>query len=274
MPWRTRIAPTPSGFLHAGNAVNFLIAFKLARAVGGSVLLRIDDLDAERMRPEYLDDIFRSLEWLGIAWDEGPTGPDDFLRGWSQRSRIDRYQGLADALRAGGHLYACGCSRARAVACACGTRGLPFDAPGMSWRLRVAPPCPVAIARWPRGTRSVDLATAMPHPVLRRRDGRPAYQLASLADDVEHRIDLVVRGEDLLPSTACQLHIANVLGLSAFSEARFVHHPVLLDEQGGKLSKSEGASSLKAMREAGIFPMELHATAGRMIELMAAGSTV
>jgi glutamyl-tRNA synthetase len=108
---RTRIAPTPSGFLHAGNAVNFLITHELARAARGTLLLRIDDLDAERARPEYLDDIFRSLEWLGIDWDEGPTGPEDFLRNWSQRSRIERYSELLLGLRKGGHLYACECSR-------------------------------------------------------------------------------------------------------------------------------------------------------------------
>lgn len=263
---RTRIAPTPSGFLHAGNAVNFLIAFKLARAGGGSVLLRIDDLDAARTRQECLDDIFRSLEWLGIEWDEGPSGPVDFRRTWSQRLRIDRYQGLADALRAGGHLFACGCSRVRAVACACGARNLPFDAPGMSWRLRTTPPCPVAIRRWPRGTGSIDLATALPHPVVRRRDGMPAYQLASLADDVDRRIDLVVRGEDLLPSTACQLHLADVLGLASFMAVRFIHHGLLTDERGRKLSKSDGATSLKAMREAGASPTMLHETAERMIQ--------
>ena len=119
---RTRIAPTPSGYLHAGNAVNFLLTAELARLHGGSLLLRIDDLDAERARPEYLDDIFHSLEWLGIAWHEGPRDAADFQRNWSQRTRIGRYQVLLDQLRRGGHLYACTCSRKELPTCRCRTR--------------------------------------------------------------------------------------------------------------------------------------------------------
>jgi glutamyl/glutaminyl-tRNA synthetase len=260
---RTRLAPTPSGFLHAGNAINFLLTYQLARATGSAILLRIDDLDAERVRPAYLEDIFRSLEWLGITWDEGPSGPEEHQRDWSQRKRIPRYQELADALRAKGLVYGCTCSRQQVrerstdgrYPGTCRDLGLPLDAPDTAWRLRLAPTGPIGIPLLTGGIQPVDLMAHMGDPVVRQRAGDgpgvPAYQLASLADDVDRRITFVVRGEDLLPSTACQLHIAELLGLNEFEVVRFLHHPLLLDPEGRKLSKSEGASSLQAMQAAG-----------------------
>ncbi len=106
----------------------------------------------------------------------------------------------------------------------------------------------------------------MRDPVLRQRNGRPAYQIASLADDVDFGIDLIVRGADLLPSTACQLLLAELLGLTAFTRTRFIHHPLITALDGTKLSKSDGASSLKAMREAGIAPDALHAQADALFD--------
>jgi hypothetical protein len=91
----TRLAPTPSGYLHAGNAINFLITARLAQESGSRVLLRIDDLDQERVRPEYVEDVFRSLEWLGIHWDDGPSGPEELYSTWSQQLRTARYLTLA-----------------------------------------------------------------------------------------------------------------------------------------------------------------------------------
>ncbi len=107
----TRIAPTPSGYLHAGNGAAFILAWKLAREAGGKILLRIDDLDAERVRPEYVEDIFETLHWLGVEWDEGPRNTDELQSTWSQHLRMARYQELVEQLREGGHLYACSCSR-------------------------------------------------------------------------------------------------------------------------------------------------------------------
>ena len=270
--FRTRIAPTPSGFLHAGNAVNFLIAFKLAREAGGSIFLRIDDLDAERMRPAYVEDIFRSLEWLGITWDEGPSGPEDFHRNWSQRLRLDRYVEMIQALRVGGHLYACTCSRKQFPSCTCAGRGRSFDAPGTAWRLQLPSPCPVIIPGWSGAPRTIDLLPDLRDPVIRQRNGLPSYQIASLADDIDHTITVIVRGEDLLPSSACQLHVARLLGDDHFPRARFIHHPLLTDARGGKLSKSAGASSLKAMRESGMDASQLHAMADRMLAGMTGGA--
>lgn len=276
---RTRLAPTPSGFLHAGNAINFLVTHRLTRSAGAKLLLRIDDLDTERMRPAYLEDIFRSLEWLGIGWDEGPSGPEEHLSSWSQLARIPRYQELADALRAGGHVYGCTCSRQQVrerspdgrYPGTCRDRGLPLDVPGTAWRLRLPARAQVPIPQLHGGPDILELSDLMGDPVIRQRAttgsaGVPAYQLASLADDVDRDVTFIVRGEDLLPSTACQLYLAKLLGFSSFERVRFGHHHLILDPEGHKLSKSEGASSLKAIRAAGSTPDDLHRQADRVLE--------
>ena len=262
---RTRIAPTPSGYLHVGNALNFLITQKLARSASGSILLRIDDLDTERARPEYITDVFDSLAWLGITWDEGPLDADDLSRNWSQLQRVVRYAGLASALRDGGHLYACICSRKQLATCTCRDRAMPLDAAETTWRLRVPSSCPVIINSWPSGKRTIELQDVMCDPVVRHRNGSPSYQLASLSDDIDYRIDLIVRGEDLLPSTVCQLYIADLLGLEAFAHVRFVHHPLITDASGAKLSKSQDADSLKVMRDEGLAPDALNTQADTLL---------
>src|ERR1044072_3055513 len=109
--FRTRIAPTPSGYLHIGNAFSFLLTALHAKKRGASLLLRIDDIDDERKRPEYVNDIFTSLEWLGIEWNEGPSGPEDFELNWSQNRRLDIYKGILPRLREAEIIFACECSR-------------------------------------------------------------------------------------------------------------------------------------------------------------------
>lgn len=262
---RTRIAPTPSGFVHAGNALNFLIAHQLAREEGGTLLLRIDDLDTERMRPAYVQDIFDSLNWLGIIWDEGPNDVDDFHRNWSQTLRTEEANALLTTLKVAGHLYACTCSRRIVDHCACSSANIRFDLPNTAWRLRVPEPCPVKIQGWPTGETQVDLHAVLKDPILRLRNGSPAYQIASLADDIRFGMTLVVRGEDLLPSTACQLYTAELLGLDTFHHTRFFHHSLIADGNGTKLSKSEGASSLRGMRLAGVSADQLRSQAASML---------
>jgi len=111
MMLRSRIAPTPSGFLHLGNAVNFVLTWLMVRKAGGTLRLRIDDADCLRAKPEYLEDIFCQLDWLGITWDEGPMGVDDFRGRFSQQLRLERYREFLAGLARAGHLYPCGCSR-------------------------------------------------------------------------------------------------------------------------------------------------------------------
>lgn len=273
---RTRLAPTPSGHLHAGNALDFLITSRLAQERGAKLLLRIDDLDSERVRPEYVEDIFRSLEWLGIRWDEGPSGPDELRSKWSQQLRASQYLALADQLRKKDVLYACSCSRTTPGALdtgshysgLCRNKGNELDDPHHAWRLNVQGIPMVKVPALLGADHEVDLAMALGDPVVRQRNGRAAYQLASLWDDLHFGVTFIVRGMDLLPSTACQLRCAELLGMDPIRSVRFIHHSLLIDRDGHKLSKSAGSSSLKAMREAGLDASQLQRQADRVLEFL------
>jgi len=244
VPMRTRIAPTPSGFLHAGNILNFLIVQLLAEQTNGSIRLRIDDLDSLRVRRDYLEDIFEQVRKLDLNIDQGPEHIEEHLRDFSQRSRVGRYHELIDQLKTRGHLFACTCSRQQIrdkstdglYPGTCRDKGLPLDTPNASLRLRLDPVV-IAIPEY-KGTLHVDLGKEMRDPIMRRRDGLPAYQIASLADDVDHGINCIVRGKDLLSSTAIQLHLAGLLELNTFQHVVFLHHELLQSEAGEKLSKS------------------------------------
>jgi glutamyl/glutaminyl-tRNA synthetase len=277
---RTRIAPTPSGFLHPGNAWSFLLTWLLARSRGGSIHLRIDDLDTARFRDEYLEDIFTSLEWLGLDWDTGPRSLADIKASHSQHLRMDRYRAALKALSGasdaeGPLLYACSCSREKVrrdshaagrpgiYPGTCRHAGLPMHQSGLAadgapaaeaypLRLRVPGNAKVTlenVVSEPPGPLTLAPGKDMGDFVVWQRNGDPAYQLASLVDDEEYGIDLVVRGKDLLPSTGAQAWLAGRLGYAGFPRAAFLHHELILDSQGGKLSKSEGADSLRALRE-------------------------
>lgn len=273
-PLRSRLAPTPSGFLHPGNGLSFIVTWAITRALGGHLLLRIDDLDAERLRPAYLDDIFATIHWLGLDYDEGPQGAADFPA-FSQHERLPAYRALLARLRAQGELYACTCSRrdlhARSTdgryAGTCRSLHLPFEAPHTAWRLALPSPTPVSWRAWPSGRHDLDLAQVMGDPVVFQKNALPAYQLASLADDLHWGINLIVRGADLLPSTAAQVYLAKRLGEGAFAEALFWHHDLLLDEHGQKLSKSKGAGSLKDWRDQGKHPRPLYEMAATQLGL-------
>jgi glutamyl/glutaminyl-tRNA synthetase len=273
---RTRLAPTPSGFLHAGNAWSFLLTWLLARGQGGSIHLRIDDLDTARFREEYIEDLFASLEWLGLDWDTGPRSLADIKSTHSQHLRIQRYRAALLALEnrsAGGGplLYACSCSREKvrrdSLAAGrpgiypgtCRNAGIPMGQSGLAadgapaadaypLRLRVPDNAQVTLESVASGPLTLFPGRDMGDFVVWQRNGEPAYQLASLVDDEDYGIDLVVRGGDLLPSTGAQAWLAGVLGYPGFRRARFLHHGLMLDPEGEKLSKSQGADSLRALR--------------------------
>lgn len=267
MTIRSRLAPTPSGFLHLGNGVNFILAWLLVRKEGGRLKLRIDDLDSERCRPEYIEDIFRQLDWLGLDWDEGPFSPDDFARRHSQRLRLERYRAVLAELAERSRIFACTCSRREIQQVSPG--GLyPGTCRGRSLRPETAHTLRVQVEA---GTRiavdpvSLPLDQALGDFVIWRRDDRPAYQLASLVDDLDDRINLIVRGEDLRLSTAAQLYLAVQLGWEEFLRSRFIHHPLLPGPDGRKLSKSDNALSLLAMRTRGGTPLLAYRAAARQL---------
>ena len=241
----TRIAPTPSGYLHMGNCVNFLLTSWLRLEHGGTLALRIDDMDADRYRPEYVDDTFRILDWLGIEWNIGPRDTLEFESHFALRDRTEAYRiELARLIDSNLSTYACACSRsaARAVGstgCVADCRGkdLALD-PGVT-ALRLHVPLGTSVTV---GDHVVDLHAAMGDFVIWRRDDRPSYQLASLVEDRDLGTTHLVRGEDLLPSSAAQVFLARALGADSFAQGTFLHHPLVRDERGEKLSKSQLAA--------------------------------
>jgi glutamyl-tRNA synthetase len=269
---RTRLAPTPSGYLHVGNALNFMLTWLLARHAGGQVRLRIDDLDAPRVHPAYLEDIFRTLEWLGITYDEGPAGPDDHIRQYSQRHRLELYEDLLNRLVETGQVFSCTCSRAEVQARAsdgqypgtCRHMRLPAAARPGAWRVLTPEWAAVTWEDLALGQQEVSVWAQMRDGVIRRRDTLPAYQIASLADDILYGVDLIVRGVDLLPSTAVQAWLARLSGAVDFGAVQFWHHPLIHQADGTKISKSQGAASLALIRDQGKSPAPLIRAAAHM----------
>lgn len=241
---RTRIAPTPSGYLHLGNVFSFALTVAMARQSGARIFLRIDDLDRARIRREYVEDIFDTLVYLGLPWDEGPRNYREYEAVYAQVHRLHLYEDALQQLRARGAVFACDCSRSELMhnhpqgyyTGTCRHRGLPLDTAGCSWRL---------------DTSGTALPLAIRDFVVRKKDGFPAYQLASVVDDVRYGVDLIVRGMDLHESTQAQLYLAGLLGYTGFAGATFHHHRLLKTKADEKLSKSAGSTSIQSLRRAG-----------------------
>lgn len=247
----TRIAPTPSGFLHMGNVFNFLLTWLWARSNQGKVLLRIDDADTERTRPAYVEDIFRTLDKLGMDWDIGPSGPADLQTAWSQVHRRALYDDLLQELVEKNSLYPCTCSRRQLMensfsSCTCSTlfskqhMTNSLLTVGANLRMKVLPGQQVNF--WDVFKGMVNLPVG--NFVVRRKDGIPAYHTCSLADDTHFGITHIVRGEDLLGSTAVQLFMDQALDQPRFNSVYFWHHPLVCAADGSKFSKSTGLAKI------------------------------
>lgn len=231
----TRLAPTPSGYLHTGNIYNFLLNWLWAKSNKGKVLLRIDDGDAERKRKAYLEDIFRVLEWLGLDWDIGPTGPDDFEKNWSQHQRKEMYNESLQQLVHAEMLFACTCSRKEI--CTCAEKNIPLSQAGTAWKIKANKNTAVSFQDI-----ILENTTIPVFPfVVRKKDGFASYQLCSVADDRYFGVTHICRGADLKESTAMQLYLDDALSSSFFSRCIFWHHPLIENDKGIKLSKSAGA---------------------------------
>ena len=270
MTAKFRFAPSPTGFLHVGNARLALINWLYAKKVGGEFVLRLDDTDEERSTEEFALGIQEDLKWLGLVWDD--------LR--KQSDRNDAYDAAFESLKAAGLLYPCyetgeelDYKRKRQLA-----RKLPpvydrsalkltdaekeaYEAEGRKphWRFQLDQ----EVVSWEdhvRGKVEVDCAS-MSDPVLIRSDGRPLYHLPSVVDDIDFAITHVIRGEDHVSNTA--LHIQLFKALKA-SVPEFAHIPLLMGPDGGPLSKREGSQSLKEMREAGLDPMSINCLLARL----------
>src|SRR5687768_3439563 len=241
---RTRIAPTPSGFLHLGNVFSFALTASLARKTGATIFLRIDDLDHQRVQPQYVQDIFDTLHFLEIPWDEGPKNYTDYEKEFSQLKRLPLYETALDQLRNSGQVFACSCSRTTGRnACNCRNKNLPLDEPRYAWRM-ITPA-------------SVQLPASMHEFIIKKKDGFPSYQLGCVVDDQHFGVDLIVRGDDLRDSSQAQVYLARVLGYSSFVNTTIYHHRLLMESPEQKLSKSAGSTSMQHLRTSGKSPKEI-----------------
>lgn len=256
---RSRLAPTPSGYLHLGNAFSFVLTWLLVRKQHGRLHLRIDDLDRERAKPEYYDDIFTTLAWLGLDYDSGARSRQDCLANWSQKHRLTAYNAALMRLVDAGDVFVCDCSRSLLAQTApnglypgtCRSKNLPLASTDAAWRVRTDGNTSVNFHDARAGSVTTDIATNLGDFIVRRRDGVPAYHIASLVDDTHDQMTFIVRGADLLASTAAQIFLAERLTFTAFTRTTFLHHPLLLESPERKLSKSHHSLSLRAMRENG-----------------------
>lgn len=263
----TRFAPAPTGFLHIGHVVNAVWVWGLTRAVGGRVLLRIEDHDRGRCRPEFEAAILDELDWLGLEPDGASTA--DFRRGahpQRQSDNVARYADCQRQLERDGLAYPCTCSRAD-IARATGAE--PADSselryPGTCRRAHHSPNetparrvvmdglTPERFEDLRLGHQEQDPVHQCGDVLIRDRHGNYTYQFAVTVDDMDQGVTLIVRGEDLLSSTGRQLRLARLLGRQ--HPPQFLHHPLVLHPDGRKLSKSAGDVGVAEMRTAGLTP--------------------
>lgn len=251
---RTRFAPSPTGWLHLGHVVNAVWVWGMARAAGGTVVLRIEDHDRARSRAEYEGGILADLEWLGLRADED---------GGRQSGHEQRYARALEQLAADGLVYRCRCSRRDIAEIMPGVMNRETPYPGTCRGLGLPAEAGAGVrVRMDRGVERFDdllLGPREQEPVvqsgdllLRDRLGQWTYQFAVTVDDVADRIGLVVRGEDLLDSTGRQLRLARLLGRT--EPPVFAHHPLIRKPSGEKLSKATNDTGIRELRAAGMPP--------------------
>jgi len=248
--------------------LSFALTAAIAHKTGAKILLRIDDLDQQRVNPAYVQDVFDTLNFLEIPWDEGPRSLIEYHTEWSQLRRLDMYSDALQQLANQREVFACKCSRTQLQGSSypgnCLNKSIPLDTPDTAWRL-YTDDRPISLKTLKNGTIADCLPEAMKNFVVKKKDDYPAYQLASVVDDLHFGVDLVVRGEDLYPSTLAQLFLAHVLGKPAFNNIAFHHHGLLMESDNKKLSKSAGATSIKYLREQGLTAAQIYQAVGSML---------
>lgn len=271
--YRGRIAPSPTGLLHLGHARTFWIAYQRALGRDGTLVFRNEDLDPQRCRREFVNAMFEDLLWLGIRWTEGPDAGGPYSP-YSQSESREFYLRAWRELRNKNLIYPCTCSRKELAQAAsapndlddepiypgrCRGRmdGPSFGSPaGVNWRFRVPEHETISFDDAHLGRQEFVAGKDFGDFVIWRRDDVPAYQLAVVVDDARMRITEVVRGSDLLKSTARQLLLYRALGLSA---PAFYHCDLVRDATGQRLAKRHDSLSLRTLRESGKSPTEVQA---------------
>jgi glutamyl/glutaminyl-tRNA synthetase len=272
--YRGRLAPSPTGYLHLGHAHTFWIAQERARQHGGILVLRNEDLDSSRCRPEFVTAMTEDLRWFGINWKEGPDCGGPFAP-YVQSERIQFYRTALEKLRAGGFVYPCTCSRKDILSSLTaphqgdeeplypGTcrnqREIDVMGKKFSWRFRVPNGEQIQFNDLGMGLQEYVAGRHFGDFVVWRHDDVPAYQLAVVADDAAMQITEVVRGADLLVSTARQILLYRALGLAI---PDFFHCPLMTDEEGVRLAKRHDSLSLRTLRSGGNTPESIRAKAG------------
>jgi len=288
-PYRGRLAPSPTGYLHLGHARTFWMAQQRAVEQGGQLILRNDDLDRPRCKPEFVSAMFEDLRWFGFDWQEGSDCGGPHMP-YSQSERMPHYRAAFERLRAGGFLFPCICSRQdvlRALAaphagedepvypgtcrevtsdrCQVTGDARPDTAVHLSpatrhlspcWRYRVPDGRAVTFNDGFCGPQTFVAGKDFGDFVVWRNDDLPAYHLACVVDDALMGISEVVRGADLLPSTARQMLLFEALG---WAVPAFFHCPLVSDEHGVRLAKRHDALSLRTLRTEGATPAALRA---------------
>lgn len=273
-PYRGRLAPSPTGYLHLGHACTFWTAQQRAVEQGGTLVLRNDDLDRHRCKAEFVSAMMEDMRWFGFDWQEGPDlgGPH---APYSQSERMPLYRAAFERLRAGGFLFPCTCSRQdvlRALAAphagedepvypgTCrnvtgdteqmtwATHAAGRNSPSPAWRFRVPEDRVVTYVDGQFGPQTFVAGRDFGDFVVWRNDDLPAYHLACVVDDALMGITEVVRGADLLPSTARQILLFEALGAPM---PDFLHCPLVTDGNGMRLAKRHDALSLRALRAQG-----------------------
>jgi glutamyl-tRNA synthetase len=266
-----RLAPSPTGGLHLGHARTFLAAWLSARSSGGRIVLRIEDLDATRVRPGAARGAIDDLRWLGLDWDEGPDVGGRSAP-YVQTERLELYRDALERLKSDERVYPCTCTRAeiarassaphaedegptypgtcarRSAADANGLGDAPF-----AWRFRV-PGGPVAWIDRFQGSLAVHPSEVGGDFIVARQGHGPAYQLAVVVDDAAMRVTEVIRGQDLVTSTPRQILLGSALGWVA---PAFGHIPLVVGPDGRRLAKRDGSIKLATLREAGVDPRRL-----------------
>ncbi len=289
--YRGRLAPSPTGYLHVGHARTFFTAWQRARDAGGTLVMRMEDLDPDRSRAQYADASYDDLRWLGVRWQEGPDKGGPFGP-YIQSKRRHHYLDVWRKLHRGGFLFPCRCSRKdlelalgapHESAAYTGGKAEPLEdepiypgtcrrgsnyAPqlpgptrqelespeGANWRFRVPEGEVIEFDDRNMGRQRFIAGVDFGDFIVWRRDGTPSYQLACVTDDAMMEITEVVRGADLLKSTARQILLYRALGVEP---PAWFHCRLVLDQYGRRLAKRNAALSLQALRQRGITPMNI-----------------
>jgi glutamyl/glutaminyl-tRNA synthetase len=270
--YRGRLAPSPTGYLHLGHARTFWLAQQRSKENGGELILRNEDLDSTRFKMEFVGSTLEDLRWFGFEWSEGPDVGGKFAP-YNQSERMNFYRAALEKLRAGNFIYPCTCSRKdiqQAVTAphtegdepiypgTCRTKFPPatsnLPSAKFNWRFRVPDGETIYFNDGNFGEQKFVAGKDFGDFVVWRHDDVPAYQFACVVDDAAMKISEVVRGADLLVSTARQILLYRALGLTP---PKFFHCELMLDEKGERLAKRHDALSLRKLREQGETPESL-----------------